>query len=76
MAYNLAKEKKVAVVSMLCEGASIRSIERITGVNRNTIMSLNQRVGTACAQIMDERFRNLHCRNVEIDEIWGFVGKK
>src|SRR6266700_4031666 len=35
MANNLPFEKKVAVISMLCESAS-RGIERITGVNRNT----------------------------------------
>lgn len=76
MAYNLAMEKKVLVVSMLCEGASIRAVERITGVNRNTIMSLGVRVGTACAKIQDERFRNLNCKRFECDELWGFIGKK
>jgi IS1 family transposase len=76
MANNLKTEKKVAVISMLAEGTSIRAIERITNVNRNTIMSLNRRVGDACKKIMDEKMRGLNCRNVEIDEIWGFVGAK
>jgi transposase-like protein len=35
----------VAVISMLAEGTNIRATERITGVNQNTIMSLNRRVG-------------------------------
>jgi len=39
-------------------------------------MSLNRRVGDACAKIMDEKMHGLNCRNVEIDEIWGFVGAK
>jgi len=76
MANILKTEKKIAVISMLAEGTSIRAIERITNVNRNTIMSLNRRVGDACKQIMDEKMRGLNCRNVEIDEIWGFVGAK
>src|SRR5438132_9124225 len=76
MANNLKFEKKAAVIAMLCEGASIRSIERITGVNRNTIMSLSLRVGKACARILDEKMRGLNCRNIEVDEIWGFIGKK
>jgi IS1 family transposase len=76
MANKLPTEKKVAVISMLAEGASIRAVERITGVNQNTIMSLNRRVGDACAKIMDEKMHGLNCRNVEIDEIWGFVGAK
>jgi IS1 family transposase len=76
MANNLKTEKKVAVISMLAEGTSIRATERITGVNQNTIMSLNRRVGDACAKIMDEKMRRLTCENLEIDEIWGFIGAK
>src|SRR5437899_314397 len=57
MANNLKTEKKVSVVSMLAEGSSIRAIERITGVNQNTIMSLGLRIGAACKQIMDEKMR-------------------
>jgi IS1 family transposase len=76
MANNLKFEKKVAVISMLAEGSSIRAIERITGVNQNTIMSLNGRVGDACKRIMDEKFRNLNCRQIQVDEIWGFIGAK
>lgn len=76
MANNLPTEKKVNVVSMLCEGSSIRSIERVTGVNRNTIMNLGVRVGTACREIMDTKMRNLDCADLQVDEIWGFIGAK
>jgi IS1 family transposase len=76
MANILKTEKKVAVISMLCEGASIRAVERITGVNQNTIMSLGRRVGDACAKIMDEKMRGLSCQQIEVDEIWGFIGAK
>jgi IS1 family transposase len=76
MANNLETEKKVAVISMLCEGASIRAIERITGVQKKTIGRLAVRVGEACAKIMDEKMRNLTCKQIEVDEIWGFIGAK
>jgi IS1 family transposase len=76
MANNLPFDKKVNVISMLAEGSSIRAIERITGVKLNTIMKLNRRVGDACAKLMNEKMRGLSCRNVEIDEIWGFIGAK
>jgi len=76
MANILKIEKKVAVISLLAEGASIRAVERITGVNQNTIMSLSCRVGTACAKIMDEKMRGLTCKQIEVDEIWGFIGAK
>jgi IS1 family transposase len=76
MANNPETEKKTMAVSLLCEGSSIRAIERITGIHRDTVMRLGVRVGQACAKIQDERFRNLPCRQLECDEIWGFIGKK
>jgi len=76
MANNLPTEKKVMAVSMLAEGNSIRSIERMTGIHRDTIMRLGVRVGEACAKIHDEKMRALNCKHVEVDEIWGFVGSK
>lgn len=76
MSNNLKTEEKVTAVSLLCEGNSIRSIERITGIHRDTIMRLGVRMGEACAKVMDERMRNLSCKSVEVDEIWGYVGAK
>lgn len=76
MANHLPGEKKALIVSQLAEGASIRAIERITGVHRDTIMRLGVRVGDACARIHNEKMRNISSSNIEIDEIWGFVGKK
>src|SRR5580700_812309 len=76
MANKLSPEKKAAAISMLCEGSSIRSIERITGIHRDTIMRLAVRVGEGCKRIMDEKLRGLTCRRLELDEVWGFVGMK
>jgi len=61
---------------MLAEGSSIRAIERITGINRNTIMNLGVRIGKGCVRLMDEKMRNLTCNFLQFDEIWGFIGKK
>ena len=76
MANKLQFDKKVTVISMLCEGNSIRAIERMTSVNQNTIMSLGRRVGDACAKIQNEKMRGLKSANIEVDEIWGFIGAK
>ena len=40
MANVLKKEKQVAVIAALAEGNSIRSIERMTDVHRDTVMRL------------------------------------
>ena len=76
MANNLPTEKKVMAISLLCEGSSIRSIERITNVHRDTIMRLGVRVGEACAKIQDEKMRNIQSEEIQVDEIWGFISKK
>ena len=62
MSNNLSNEKKIAAVSMLCEGNSIRSIERMTGIHRDTVMRLGVRMGEGCKQIMHEKFRALDCK--------------
>jgi hypothetical protein len=61
---------------MLCEGASIRAVERITGVHRDTIMRLGVRMGEGSQRILDEKMRNLPCRLPQVDEVWGYVGMK
>lgn len=76
MANILKTEKKAMAVSMLAEGNSIRSIERITGIHRDTIMRLGLRVGEGCQKIMDSKMRGLTCKQIECDEIWGFIGAK
>lgn len=76
MANHLDINKKILAVSALCEGSSIRSIERITGIHRDTIMRLGVRMGQGCARIMDKKMRNLTCESIEADELWGFIGKK
>jgi IS1 family transposase len=74
---NILKlEKQEFILSALVEGSSIRSVERMTGVHRDTIMRLLVRAGDACEKIMDTELRNLSCKNIEVDEIWSFVGKK
>jgi len=76
MANALPTEKQIMIIGSLCEGSSIRSIERLTGVHRDTIMRLGVRVGQGCTALMDAKMRNLSCERLEMDEIWGFVGKK
>lgn len=76
MANVLPMDKQVAVISALAEGSGIRQIERMTGVHRDTIMRLGVRVGQGCARVLDSKMRNLTCRHLQFDELWGFIGKK
>lgn len=76
MANHLPREKQIAVISALVEGCSIRSTERMTGVNRETVGTLLVRVGDGCADLLDRTMVDLDCDRLEIDELWAFVGKK
>lgn len=72
----LPKDKQIAVIAALTEGVSIRAAERLTGVNRGTIMSLGVRVGQGCAKLHDGLMRNLNVGRCELDEAWSYIGKK
>jgi IS1 family transposase len=76
MANILSKDKQIAVIGALAEGASIRSIEGMTGTHRDTIMRLGVKIGQGCARVLDHTMHGLSCQQLQFDEIWGFVGKK
>jgi IS1 family transposase len=76
MANILPLEKQVVAIHALAEGNSIRSIERMTGIHRDTIMRLGVKVGQSCQSLLDEKMQNLELGSIEVDEIWGFIGKK
>jgi IS1 family transposase len=76
MANVLSTDKQVAIIAGLAEGSSIRSLERVTGVHRDTIMRLGVRVGKGCAALLDHKMHNLSCQHLQLDELWGFIGKK
>lgn len=72
----LPRDRQVAVIAALAEGNSIRSVERLTGIHRDTIMRLGARIGNGCAALHDAMMRELHVPMIEMDELWSFVGKK
>jgi IS1 family transposase len=74
--YFLQTDQKIMVTAALAEGNSIRSIERMTGIHRDTIMRLGVRIGQGCKALLDAKMRNLNSTSIQVDEIWGFVGKK
>lgn len=76
MANVLPRERQIAALSLLVEGNSIRSTERITTIHRDTLCRLVVRFGGACQRFMDGSLKNLTLGHVECDEIWTFVRKK
>jgi IS1 family transposase len=72
----LSTDEKLAIISALIEGNSIRSIERMTGTHRDTICRLLASTGGHCEKLLDEHMRNLRCKLIQCDEIWTYVAKK
>lgn len=64
------------MIAALCEGVSIRAVERLTGIHRDTIMRLGAKVGEGCAAVHGRLMVNLQVSRVELDEVWSFVKKK
>lgn len=68
--------KQVEVISALAEGCSIRGTERLTGAHRDTIMRLGASVGHGYTAIHNKLYRDLNLPLLEVDEVFGYVGKK
>jgi transposase-like protein/IS1 family transposase len=73
---RLPMEKALLVLKLLVEGNSVRSTERITGVEKKTILSLLVLTGEKCERLLTEKIKDVPVRDVQADEMWGFVGMK
>lgn len=73
---QLSRDQQIQVIGCLTEGMSIRAIERLTGIHRDTVMRLGARVGRGCAELHDRMFVGLRVGRLELDELWSYVGKK
>jgi len=69
-------EKAVLALKLLIEGSSVRTVERITDLHRDTICRLLILAGEKCEKILGKVIMSVPVKDVECDEIWGFVGKK
>ena len=72
----LPEDKALLCLQLLLEGNSLRSTQRITGVHKNTLMALLCVAGERCERMMQERIKGVAVKDVEADEIWGFVKMK
>jgi IS1 family transposase len=73
---KLPLAKRAQILSMLCEGSSMRSISRITDVSINTVDKLLRDAGEVCVAFHDKTVRNVKSQRVQCDEIWSFCYAK
>lgn len=73
---KLPTAKRVQILTLLCEGVSMRAIARTVDVSINTVAKLLADAGEACAALHDEHVREVKAKRVQCDEIWSFTYAK
>jgi transposase-like protein/IS1 family transposase len=72
-AMRISPEKAELILMLLCEGSGIRSIGRTTGAHQVTILKLLSEVGAGCERLLAESVKDVPVRDVQADEVWGYV---
>jgi IS1 family transposase len=73
---KLLLAKRVQILSMLCEGSSMRSISRVADVSINTVYKLLAEAGPVCAKFHNTTVRGVASKRVQCDEAWAFCYAK
>jgi transposase-like protein/IS1 family transposase len=73
---RLPKEKVLLILNCLVEGNSVRGTARLCNVEKRTVLNLLKLAGENCERLLRERVRNVHVRDLQMDEVWTFVKKK
>ena len=75
-ALNVPDATLYRILDCLAEGCSVRSTARLCDVHIATVLKVLKIAGEKCEKIMLEHFREVPVRDVQVDELWGFVGCK
>lgn len=73
---KLPLAKRVQILSLLCEGMSMRAVSRLADVSINTVTKLLVDAGRTCIVFHDTNVRNVRVKRVQMDEIWSFCYAK
>ena len=73
---RIGMERATLILSLLVEGMSIRSVERVTGHHRDTVTRLLVLAGRKCERLLAELCQDVEVEDVEADELWCYVGMK
>jgi transposase-like protein/IS1 family transposase len=72
-AMRLPVEKAELALHLLTEGSSVRTVERVTGIEKKTILRLLVQVGEGCERLLSEVIKNVTVTDVQADEIWSYI---
>jgi transposase-like protein/IS1 family transposase len=68
--------KACQVVHLLCEGMGIRAIERLTQLNRRTVLNILETAGQKASEFQDAKVYAVDADLIQADEINSFVYSK
>jgi transposase-like protein/IS1 family transposase len=70
---RLPLDRALLCLHLLCEGSSVRAIERITGTEKRTVLNLLVQVGAGCERMMAETVKAVPVQDVQADELWTYI---
>lgn len=70
---RLPLDRALLCLNLLCEGSSVRAIERITGTEKKTILRLLVQVGEGCERMLAETVKAVPVQDVQADELWTYI---
>lgn len=73
---KLNADRRAAIIRALVEGGSVRSVARLTGSDKDTVLRVLVEVGEFASIYQYHADRNLKCKCIEADEIWAYCGAK
>jgi transposase-like protein/IS1 family transposase len=73
---RLSPDKVEMILHCLVEGNSARSTSRLCDVEKRTVLNMLKLAGERCEALLTEQTHNVRVRDLELDEVWTFVGCK
>lgn len=73
---KLPLKTRAQILSLLCEGTSMRAVSRLTDTSINTVAKMLVDAGKFCAAFHDEKVRGVKAKRIQCDEIWSFTYAK
>ena len=72
-----SRVKKIQMIlHCLVEGNSVRGTARLCDVEKRTVLNILKLAGENCEKLLTQRVRNVPVADLELDEVWTFVGCK
>jgi hypothetical protein len=68
------RKKVCMILNCLVEGNSVRWHGTTVRCRERTVLNVLKLAGETCERLFTERVRDVHVRDLELDEVWTYVG--